>query len=205
MAGRARLKEMPFYLPRGRSTGSSPFRGAGFEWRSTAKTSSSATAGGDVLLRTCATSGICAPSIGPPSGAFALRSGDVSKLSQSRRDRATAVLGVCMLLGMSGCAGTGQQISDFQRGWRKAEVLSVGRAEQITDSGYTDCRRGASAAETEASRYAVVVYRLGHRTHRHIIRLSAEAPVAPGDMVFANVEVCGLPIYPLASGPPSPR
>lgn len=131
--------------------------------------------------------------------------GEVSQHPQLRRYPTTAILGVCMLLGLAGCAGTGQQFDSFQRGWRNAEVLSVGRAEQINDSGYTDCRRGASAAENEVSRYAVLAYRLGHRPHRHIVKLSTETTVLPGDMVFANVEVCGLPIYPLTSGPPGSR
>lgn len=196
---------MPFHLALVRSFASGPLRGTCFGLRSIALLSSDAPSGDDVLLGSHAMSGTSAPSTGAPSGATAIGSGDVPEQPPTRRYRIKAILVACALFGLAGCAGTKQKFDNFQRGWRNAEVLSVGRAEQIDGSGYTDCRRDASPAETATSRYAVLSYRLGHRPHRHIVKLNTEAPVLPGDMVFANVEVCGLPIYPLASGPPSSR
>lgn len=116
-----------------------------------------------------------------------------------------AILLCPFLLALGGCAGFAQKFSDFQRGWRTAEVVAVGRADQIAQKGYTDCRRTDGAAELQASRYAALTYRLGQRQHWHIVKTSPDAAFAPGDMVVANVENCELQIYPLIPVPPSSR
>lgn len=106
------------------------------------------------------------------------------------------------LLTLGGCAGLGQEFASFQRGWRTGEVVAVGRADQIEEKGYSDCRRNADATELEASRYAALTYRLGQRQHWHIVKVSPDVAIAPGDMVMANVESCELPIYRLPPEPP---
>lgn len=106
------------------------------------------------------------------------------------------------LLAVAGCAGLGQEFKNFQRGWRTAEVVAVGRADQIENKGYTDCRPTADAAERQTSRYAALTYRLGQRQHWHIVKVSPDVAIFPGDVIVTNVESCELPIYPLPPAPP---
>jgi hypothetical protein len=112
------------------------------------------------------------------------------------------ITAVTALLALGGCAGLGQEFMNFQRGWRTGEVVAVGRADQIEEKGYTDCRRHAEAAELKASQYAALTYRLGQRQHWHIVIVRSDAAIVPGDRVLANVESCELPIYRLPSEPP---
>lgn len=107
------------------------------------------------------------------------------------------------LLVLGGCAGLGQEFMSFQRGWRTGEIVAVGRADQIEERGYSDCRRDADAAELKSSQYAALTYRLGQRQHWHIVKVSPDAVVFPGDRVAANVESCHLPIYRLPPPPSS--
>lgn len=106
------------------------------------------------------------------------------------------------LLALASCADLGQEFKNFQRGWRTAEVVAVGRADQIENKGYTDCRRTADAAERQTSRYAALTYRLGQRQHWHIVKVSPDVAISPGDVIVANVESCELPVYPLPQVPP---
>lgn len=117
--------------------------------------------------------------------------------------RLTAALGPGVVA-LGGCAAMGQEIKDFQSGWRTAEVVAVGRADQIVQKGYTDCRRNAERYELQASQYAALTYHLGTRQHWHIVKVSPGAEIAPGDRVRANVEQCNLPLYSLPQIQPRP-
>lgn len=133
--------------------------------------------------------------------------GDVAAALWRRRGRPLRITVVLCpgLLALAGCAGWGQKFQDFQNGWRTAQVVEVGRADQIERRGYTDCRRSSDAAQLEGSRYAALTYRLDQRQHWHIVKVGPDVSIAAGDMVVANVESCELPIYPLSSVPAGPR
>ena len=109
--------------------------------------------------------------------------------------RVLAVLGLLALPALTGCAGLADGFSGYQSGWRHAEVLAVGRADEIQGVGMTDCRLSTVVPDTAGSTFALLTYRQGNRPHRHIVRLESDTTVVRGDRVLANVQTCGLPTY----------
>lgn len=93
-----------------------------------------------------------------------------------------------------------RDVSEFQTGWRTAEVVEIGGASQIRARGITDCRTTASAEQLASSRFAVVTYRVGRLRHAHIVIVDDNSLVARGDTVFTNVSRCGTPLELRATG-----
>lgn len=110
-----------------------------------------------------------------------------------------------VLIGLASCSSFVRDVSDFQTGWRTAEVVEIGSADEIKAQGVTDCRTTASAEELASSRFAVVTYRMGRTRHAHILLVDARSVVARGDTIYTNVLRCGTPLEvrtPLAVGRP---
>lgn len=101
------------------------------------------------------------------------------------------VFGLASLATLAACTTFAQGVSEFQAGWRTAEVKSLGKAAELTGGAITDCRVSASKAQLASSRFALVSYRMaGGRPHSHIVLVDDSALVAVGDTVYTNVIRC---------------
>lgn len=101
------------------------------------------------------------------------------------------VLGIVGLASLSACTAFVKEVSEFQSGWRTAEVKSLGKAAELAGSGLTDCRATASEMQLASSRFALLSYRMaGGRPHSHIVIVDDSAVVAVGDTVYTNVMRC---------------
>ncbi|MEJ8855900.1 hypothetical protein WKW79_15060 [Variovorax robiniae] len=103
------------------------------------------------------------------------------------------ILGVCLAVALPGCGAFIEESQAFKEGWRTAEIVEIGSANEIKLAGTTDCRKSASAAELATQRFVALRYRLGGRNHTHIVPIGGEN-FKPGDRVYTNVLVCGTPL-----------
>jgi len=93
---------------------------------------------------------------------------------------------------LGGCAAFDVHSFDPAAGWHAAQVVSLGRAADLSRSADRDC----GAAGDASARYAVVRFRNGgvHSRSLGTTRLPAGAALAVGDAVYVNVLDCSAPL-----------
>jgi hypothetical protein len=95
----------------------------------------------------------------------------------------------CALLG--GCASEPEGPFAFGDGWRRGEVVSVMRTDEVPNPRFWTCLRKGELAGVSADLVVVVSYRQSSRRRRHLTQLPpGVAALRPGEKVFVNVEQC---------------
>jgi|SRR5882672_6598000 len=93
----------------------------------------------------------------------------------------------------SGCALVYEGRYDYDAGWRRATVLSVGLARQIERSAAFDCR--GSFGVTDETSFAFVRYNhMPYTLQRAIVPVPQDWQLSVGDGVYINIRDCNEPM-----------
>jgi hypothetical protein len=101
-------------------------------------------------------------------------------------------MSVLWAFALGGCAAFDAHSFDPAASWHAAQVVSVGRADDLSSSADRDC----GAAGDTSARYAVVRYRSGgvHSRSLGTARLPADTELKVGDAVYVNILDCTAPL-----------
>jgi hypothetical protein len=93
---------------------------------------------------------------------------------------------------LGGCTAFDAHSFDPAAGWHAAQVVSVGRAGDLSGSADRDCGTAGDAP----ARYAVVRFRNGgvHSRSLGTSRLPAGTELKVGDAVYVNILDCSAPL-----------
>lgn len=95
----------------------------------------------------------------------------------------------CALL--VGCATEPEGAYPFRDGWRRGEVVSIMRADEVPEPRFWTCLRRGELAAVSADLVVVVSYRQSSRRRRHLTLLPPHVmALRPGERVLVNVGEC---------------
>lgn len=100
---------------------------------------------------------------------------------------------VLWVFALGGCTAFDAHSFDPAAGWHSAQVVSVGRAGDLSGTADRDC---GTAGGDASARYAIVRFRNGgvHSRSLGTTRLPTDAELKVGDAVYVNVLDCGAPL-----------
>lgn len=107
--------------------------------------------------------------------------------------RIAAALGASILAGCACTLYNGHL--DWRDGWRPGRVVAAGSGELMAAEMSPACRKAYPAAGPD-SLFVTVRYRRDDRYAWRTVPVTAERPLAPGDVVFVNATDCAAPLEP---------
>ncbi|MBI5926462.1 MAG: hypothetical protein HY836_12805 [Aquabacterium sp.] len=92
------------------------------------------------------------------------------------------------------CAIKQDPTDTYAQGWRRAQILEVGKDQLVVHSDKQDCRK-ALTANAGYTKFAVATYSYGGNPSlkdKRIVAVPNEVEVGVGEWVFVNVSDCKL-------------
>lgn len=103
-----------------------------------------------------------------------------------------------LVFAFSGCALVYEGRYDYDAGWRRATVLSVGFAGEIRQRAVPDCR--GAVRDADKTKYAFVRYNhMPYTLHRAIVPVPEGWQLSVGEGVYINIRDCNEPMVQVAT------
>jgi hypothetical protein len=97
---------------------------------------------------------------------------------------------------LSSCAAWKYEPYGYREGWRRAQVLEIGRAKTAMQYAIKDCR-AELGGDSHYVRYAVTSYGYGSSSKLRINRVVAvpnDLPLEVGEWIYINISDCKKPL-----------
>lgn len=91
---------------------------------------------------------------------------------------------------LAGCGTVYEGKYAFGEGWRKAEVVRIGAASQISRPDFFECIRKASPEQRANGQFAILEYMNMGAMKRRALPLAPEQQLQVGAKVYANMDRC---------------